>query len=285
MEWFRLAAFADEASPSADGQFAALQRNSLHGVEMRDIDGQNVTKLSLTKAKELRKQLEDRGLVVWSLGTPLGKTELGRDDFEAELDKLRYTLEVADVLGSSNIRMFSFYLPGSEDPAVYRQQVLDRLGQMAEAARGSGVTLCHENEKGIYGDTPERCVDILTQIPELRAIYDPANFIQCGQDTWHAWMLVHPYVKYMHIKDALADGRVVPPGEGVGQIARLLEAYRAQGGQWLSIEPHLGQFVGLAALEREGEKSVVGTYAYESLDAAFDAACQALKKVLGGMKA
>ena len=38
-------------------------------------------------------------------------------------------------------------------------------------AEGTGITLLHENEKEIYGDTPARCLDILTQIgsPTLRA--------------------------------------------------------------------------------------------------------------------
>ncbi|HAA24848.1 MAG TPA: xylose isomerase, partial [Ruminiclostridium sp.] len=44
-----------------------------------------------------------------------------------------------------------------------------------------GIILAHENEKGIYGDTPERCVDIIKSMncDYVRAVFDPANFIQC----------------------------------------------------------------------------------------------------------
>lgn len=279
MPTFKLCAFADEASPLVDAQIAAMHRNSLHGVELRQVDGENISSITLEKAAEVRKKLDDAGLIAWSLGSPLGKIDIETGDWAAEQDKLKHTIELAHVLGAENIRMFSFYMPKDGDPAAFRSEVLNRLARMADIARGSGVTLCHENEKGIYGDIPERCVDIHQAVPEIAGVFDPANYIQCGQDTWHCWELMHPYLKYMHIKDALPEGMVVPAGAGAGQIARLLEAYHAQGGQWLTIEPHLKIFDGLAALEREGEKSQVGGYVFETPDAAFDAACEALKKL------
>ena len=108
-------------------------------------------------------------------------------------------------------------------------------------------------------------------------VFDPANFIQCGQDTWEAWELLASRTYYMHIKDALADGNVVPAGHGIGQVKRILDAYRAQGGTAVTIEPHLQVFSGLQGLEREGEKTQMGAYCYENSDAAFDAACAALR--------
>ena len=46
----RLYAFADEASPMIDGQIAAMKRNGLQGLEMRNVDGVNVSEISLEKA-------------------------------------------------------------------------------------------------------------------------------------------------------------------------------------------------------------------------------------------
>ena len=87
---------------------------------------------------------------------------------------------------------------------------------MISAAKGSGVDLCHENEKGIYGDVAERCYKLHTALPEFKGVFDPANFVQCGEDTLVAWELLKPFMKYAHIKDAKADGKVVPPGDGIG---------------------------------------------------------------------
>jgi len=278
----RIYAFADEASPSIDLQIQAMQRNGLQGLEIRNVDGENISAISPDKAREVRRKLDDAGLVTWSLGSPLGKIDIEKDDFSAHLDALKHTLELADILGARNIRMFSFFLPAGKDPSQFRGEVLDRLHRMVETAAGSGIALCHENEKGIYGDVASRCLDILTDVPELRGVFDPANFVQCGQDTLEAWDLLKDRIYYMHIKDAMfADSSVVPAGCGDGHVKEVLEAFLARGGQDLTVEPHLAVFDGLKGLERKGDRSIVGgTFVYASNDEAFDAACAALRKLL-----
>ncbi|MBR6187119.1 MAG: sugar phosphate isomerase/epimerase [Clostridia bacterium] len=278
----RIFAFADEASPMIDGQIAALLRNGMQGLEIRNVDGENISSISLEKAKEVRAKLDGHGLIVWSLGSPIGKTDIEQENMDAVLHSLRHSLDIARILGAGNIRMFSFYIPAGKDPADYRGKVIDRLGRMTEAARDSGVALCHENEKGIYGDNAARCLDLLSEVKELCGVFDPANFIQCGQDTWEAWELLHGRIKYLHVKDALfADGSVVPAGKGEGQVGKILDAFLRQGGSEMTVEPHLQVFDGLKQLERKGEESLIGGhYAYPNSDAAFDAAGSALKELL-----
>ena len=276
----RIFAFADEACPQIDGQIKALTRNGLQGLEIRNVDGQNVSDISLEKAREVRSKLEDAGLVTRSVGSPIGKIDIVRDDNQAHMEKLKHTLEVAGELGAGNIRMFSYYIPQGEDPENYRNEVIDRLGAMLELAKGTGVDLCHENEKGFYGDVAPRCAELLRQLPDLKGIFDPANFIQSGQETLEAWEMLHDRIKYMHIKDALENHSVVPAGRGVGHLAELLKMFRAQGGNNVTIEPHLAVFAGLSDLEREGQTSKVGVYSYPNSDAAFDAAADALKEIL-----
>ncbi len=279
MSKYILSAFADEASPALDGQVAAMVRNGITGLELRALDGQNVTELSDEKAKLVRKVLEDNGLFVWSAGSPLGKIDIN-DDFAPHLELFRRTIDITRTLGAEHIRMFSFFMPKGEDPANYKNAVMDRLGAFVEAAAGSGVILCHENEKGIYGDLAPRCAEIHAAFPTLKAVFDPANFVQCGQDTLAAWELLKENVEYLHIKDALPDGNVVPAGKGAGNVPQIIADYVARGGDHFTLEPHLTVFAGLAALERKGDESGVGSYRYPSADAAFDAATEALKAIL-----
>lgn len=283
MKMPKICAFADEASPMIDGQIAAMLRNGMQGLEIRNVDGENISAISLNKAKEVRRKLDDHGLIVWALGSPIGKTDIKQDNMDAVLGSLRHSLDLANALGAKNIRMFSFYMPQGDDPAIYHQKVMDRLNRMAETANGSGVKLCHENEKGIYGDNAARCREILDEVPELNGVFDPANFVQYGQDTWEAWELLKNRIAYMHIKDAMfADGSVVPAGKGEGQVEKILRAFLSRGGNALTLEPHLKVFDGLKALERKGEESRVSNeYAYPTSDAAFDAAGSALKELLG----
>lgn len=276
----KIYAFADEASGQLAGQIRAMKRNGLDGLEIRGVDGENVSELSLAKAREVHERLADEGLAVWSVGSPIGKIDLEKDDFDRHLCKLRHTLDVARELGAGQLRMFSFYIPAGRAPEDCRQQVIDWTGEMLRVGEGSGVTFCHENEKGIYGDVAVRCAELLRLFPQMEGVFDPANFVQCGQDTWEAWEMLSPRIRYLHIKDALPDGSVVPAGCGAGNVKRIVDAYRARGGNALTVEPHLSVFSGLGALEREGERTQVGAYRYETSDAAFDAACQALRALL-----
>ena len=272
-------AFADEASASVDKQIAAMKRNGLQGLEIRNVDGVNISDITVEKANEVRQKLKEAGLEVWSIGSPLGKIGIG-DDFDAHMAKFRHTLEIAKILECNNIRLFSFYLPGDKEPESYRDEVVYKLQQMVEAARDSGIDLCHENEKGIYGDVAKRCLELHKAVPELKGIFDPANFIQCGQDTLEAWELLHPYIKYLHIKDALTDGMVVPAGAGIGHLKEIVDKFRAQGGGHVTVEPHLTVFEGLRELEGKDREIKVAEYKYPDADTAFDVACDALKALL-----
>lgn len=280
MNNIKIYAFADEACPMIDGQIAALQKNDLDGLEIRNIDKINVSDISDAKAKEVRNKLDSVGLKVWSIGSPIGKINID-DNFDAHTEKFRRTLEIAEILGADNIRLFSFFIPKDKNPADYRQEIIERLGMFLDFASGTDITLCHENEKGIYGDVPERCLEIHKALPEMPAVFDPANFIQCGADALKCWEMLKEYVKYLHIKDALEDGSVVPAGKGVGNLPLILEDFVKNGGKCVTIEPHLTVFDGLSSLENDGNRSVVGdVYRYPSGTAAFKAATDALKELI-----
>ena len=274
----KIYAFSDEAAISLEGQIAALKRNGLDGMEIRGVDGENISGISAKKAGEILKRLKENGLSVWSIGSPIGKINL-EDDFEAHLEVLKHTLEIANILECGNLRMFSFYLPKGKRPEDCRGEVIDKLGKMAETAEPYGIRMCHENEKEIYGDIAPRCAEILDAVPALRCVFDPANFIQSGQDVPEAWKLLGGRVYYMHIKDALADGTVVPAGKGIGHLPEILKDYRARGGSAATVEPHLQVFAGFAALEKDARTPMM-KYAYGSGDEAFDAACGALKELM-----
>ena len=271
---FKLAAFADEADGRLDKQISAMSENGIDYLEIRGVDGENVSDISEEKAREIRKKLEDAGLSVWSVGSPFGKIGIG-EDFAPHLEKFKRGIETANILGAKHMRIFSFYVP-HDNAEKYTGEVISRLEKFLSAASGSGIVLCHENEKGIYGDIAARCEEIHKNFPEIKAVFDPANFIQCGQDTKAAWEILSPYVEYMHIKDALSDGSVVPAGKGEGNISFLLENYK---GDVLTIEPHLSVFAGFEKLE-QGHENMQKKYCYSSSREAFDAAVSALKELI-----
>ena len=273
-----LCAFADEASPYIGGQIRAMERNGIFRLEIRGVDRENIKDITPRKAEEVRARLDDAGIRVWSMGSPIGKQSLS-EDFGPHLDDFRRVTELAGILGADRIRMFSFYPVAGADPASTREEVFRRLQLLCENTP-EGMVLCHENEKEIWGEQPEACLEIHKAFPTIRAVFDPANYVQSGVDTLAAWDMLAPYVDYMHVKDAMPDGTVVPAGMGAGNLPELIRRYRAQGGEVLTLEPHLTDFVGLSGLERGETDKRVGGLSYKDNDEAFDAAVEALKDVI-----
>lgn len=271
----RVAAFADEASKDLSGQIAAMKRNGISMLEIRFVGADNISKISADTAREIRKALDANDLSVWSIGSPTGKIALN-GDFETHMDEFKHQLQLADILGAKHYRLFSFY--ETDDSTACFDLVCERLRRFIDTAKGSGIVLCHENEKGIYGDTAAKCLKIHQALPEMRAIFDPANYLQCGEVILPAWDLIAPYVEYLHIKDCNAEGKVVPPGTGLGNLPALLKKYAEQGGDVVTLEPHLTKFIGLDKLEN-GEKTE-SAISYATSDEAFDAAAAALRKMI-----
>lgn len=269
----KLCAFSDEADASLDGQIAALKRNNVPYMEMRNVDGKNVTALTLEEAKAVKEKLDANGIAVWSIGSPLGKVSI-HTDFEEYLKLVRHTCQLANVLGAKKIRMFSFF-EAYED----REKVFAYLNEMAKIGAEYGVDMCHENEKDIYGDTLERVKDVMDNTTGLKFIYDPANYLQCGEtDADLTLNAFHATTDYFHIKDVKVDsGAIVPAGCGDGKIDKLVSMITSD--KTLTLEPHLTVFEGYSHIDKTELKH---EYTFKNATEAFDAAVNAIKKILIG---
>ena len=274
----RLCAFADEASSALSGQIAALKRNGISHLEIRGVNGKNIKDLSRAEVLEVKSALDGADISVWSIGSPIGKITLA-DDFHAHTEDFQRILEAADVLGAKRIRMFSFFPVKGMSEQTVRDSVCERIDTLLSLTPEE-ITLCHENEKEIFGENTENCLFLHRTFPRLRAVFDPANFVQCGVDTAAAWKALRDYVDYLHIKDAVQDGTVVPAGMGIGNVPMIVGDYLARGGDMMTLEPHLFDFTGLSALEN-GKSVKLGISAYKDNDEAFDAAVAALKAIVG----
>ncbi|MBN2316858.1 MAG: sugar phosphate isomerase/epimerase, partial [Sedimentisphaerales bacterium] len=214
----------------------------------------NIMDLTVAELKEAKKMIEDHGLKVSAIGSPIGKVKLD-EPFQPHLDKFRHAVDLAVLFKTPYIRMFSYYAPEGKDINDYREQVMERMAAKVEALEDADVTMVHENEANIYGHTAANCVDMVETInsPKLRLVYDPANFVwgeKLTNNVEVCWPVMKPYVVHIHIKDwKLGSGDVGSvPGEGDGQIKELLAELAAMNYDGcMTMEPHLqtgGQFGG-----------------------------------------
>ena len=272
-----LSAFADEFSSDIDTQIKMLSENGIGYIEPRFIGEKNISELSENEAKELKSKLNFANIGVYSLGSPLGKIKLS-DDFDAHLELSKRIFENAAILGAQRVRMFSFYMRSGQTRAEARGEVIEKLGKMIELADSYGITLCHENEGSIYGESPEACCDILSAFGgKLKAVFDMGNFVLGGYKPYpDAYKLLSPYVDYFHIKDALYAGAIVPPGVGEASIKEILSEAVKGGDAVATLEPHLETFSGLGRLTG---RTFNNPYKFESKEAAFLVAIEKIKKI------
>lgn len=255
---FVLSGFADEISADLSVQLDVLEEMGLRHLELRGVWGKNVLALEDSEIKTIKAELDGRGMRISAIGSPIGKIKID-DPFEPHLVDLRRAIALAEFFGCPYVRIFSFFVPeGRAD--VYRPQVMKRMKALLNEAKGHPVTLLHENESHIYGDIPRRCRDLHETLasPQFRMTFDPANFVMCGVRPFsQGYAMLRDHIAYVHIKDGLlAEKRVVPAGQGDGELRELLRELLDRGYDgFLSLEPHLasaGDFSGFSGPELFG---------------------------------
>lgn len=250
----KLSAFADEVTEDFRGQVEYLAQEKVGYIEPRFINKKNIMDLNQGELKEARQMLQDHGLKVSAIGSPIGKVRLD-EPFEPHLDKFKHAVDLAQFFETPFIRMFSYYAPEGKNIDDYRDQVLERMAAKVQVVQDVDVTMVHENEARIYGHTAENCADLIEAVgsSKLALAYDPANFVwgeQLTNNVEVCWPVMKPYVVHIHIKDWKLGSPDIGsiPGQGDGQIKELLAELAAMDYDGcMTMEPHLktgGQFGG-----------------------------------------
>lgn len=249
-----LSAFADEVTDDFKGQIDFLESEKVRSIEIRFVSKKNVLDLTRAELNEAKKMMDDHGIRVSAVASPIGKVRID-EPFPPHLDKFKHAIDLALFFEAPFIRIFSYYPPAGGRIETHRGEVLERMAQKVRLLEGTDLVMVHENETDIYGSSAENCVDLVESIgsPKLRLAYDPANFVWGQKITNNVdvcWPKMKHYVVHVHIKDwGLGETNVGSmPGEGDAQIHELLadlSAMKYEG--FLTVEPHLksgGQFGG-----------------------------------------
>ncbi len=241
---FTLTALGDEISPDIVREMDVLDEQGIRYVELRGAKGQCISTLRRNQLEAIHKKLAERGFRVSAIASPIGKIRVD-EDFDEHLKVLEKVQDAAEVLETRCIRVFSFYPDPGGNLLNRRDEVLERMSALVDCARGRNQVLLVENAKRVYGESPERSLDILqsVQSPHLRACFDFGNFVEAGVRPFtEAYPLLKDYVDYVQVKDAqkLPDGtcRIVAAGNGDGQVREVLAELAGQERDiFLSVEP------------------------------------------------
>jgi sugar phosphate isomerase/epimerase len=286
-----LSAFADEAGPTTAEQIAALEEAGIKHIDIRNIDGHNITVLPLDHARKIREQLDAAGITVAMYGSPIGKIDIA-DDFNIDLDKLKHLGALRPILGGSAVRLFSYYNKNHQPKEEFRKESLRRLRELKNVAQTLGLVLYHENEGKIFGDRGEDVAVIAQELRDpgaggaFKMIFDFGNYNYGKENAWEVWQKLAATSDAFHLKDCewTNDGQVhhVPVGSGGGHIHEILaDAVRKNipaGDVPATVEPHLQHSAAVRATGPGG----IPNQAYSKMTAnqSFQIACRAAKETL-----
>lgn len=242
VQMFYISGFYDEVSGKLSEQLRVLQALGGRYLCPRGINGKNIAAYTAAQfTQQVQPQLEEAGVQISSLGSPIGKIAINDDKaYARQLEQLRHLVQIAQSTGCRYIRCFSFFVPQKEDSQRYHGPVAEKLHGFLRVVEGSGITLLHENEKKIYGDIPERVLALTRELghEQFRLCYDASNYLQCGVDAWEAYEKTKEHTVYYHMKDCI-NGVEVPLGIGDGAIRKILsDLHKAGYNGFVTLEPH-----------------------------------------------
>ena len=234
--------FADEAGSSIEEQIEAHQAAGMTHIDLRNVEGFNITALPLDVAEEVKAKMDAAGMSCCMFGSPIGKIDV-TDDLEIDLDRLRHLAKLIPIFGTNKVRMFSYHNQNDIPYDEFESQAIDRVTQLKALAKELGLALYHENEKGIYGERLDATLKLLETLRDGESffgIFDASNFNQSGDDCWENWLALRDHTDALHLKDSDDDGAHTPLGQGNGYYGRIMDDMVERG--WsgpVVLEPHL----------------------------------------------
>ena len=217
-----LSGFADEAAnqKTIDQQFAALAALGMRYFSIRFIDAgngvKNVMALDDDEIVTVKEKLDEYGLSVSSIGSPIGKVKLcdvddgtstGYRPFDQYLvDEVVRACELAETFGTKLIRGFSFYHPKGSPLEDHFAQAVDQVGQITEVCDQRGLTFGLEVEANLVGQNGQTLAKMHQQVDNnaLVLIFDGGNLVMQGyseEEIYDQYVAMKPGMGWIHIKD------------------------------------------------------------------------------------
>jgi sugar phosphate isomerase/epimerase len=267
-----LTGITDEAADDLDGQIRACRELGWEWIDLRTIDGVNITNISDAEFDRLLEKLDAAGLRISSFGSAIANW--GRrvtDPLETDLEELERAIPRMQKAGTRFLRIMS-YRPEATAPtataggtaaatgspwsdAELKDEVIRRLTEITRRAEDGGIVCLHENCDTWGGQSYEHTLELLERIdsPAFSLVFDTGNPVETRdarpgadgayQDAYEFYRAVRDHIGYVHIKDGYVEGeRTVYafPGEGNARIPEILSDLFDSGYDGgFSIEPHV----------------------------------------------
>lgn len=248
----QISGFYDEVTSDFNKQMALAKKLGGEYICPRNVDGKNIANYSLEEFQvSILPRMKENDIKFSSIGSPIGKIGINDEEgYEKQKKQLETLIRIAKKADCKYIRVFSFFY-GKEDPDSCLDKVVEKMRGFLEIAKGSGVTLLHENEKKIFGDVPSRVLKLYENLKDdgLQFIFDSSNFVQCDVNVKEAFEQLKDIIVYYHIKDCSEYKVEVPLGVGLGEYQYIIDELKKRNYEgFMTLEPHTWKYAVLKPL-------------------------------------
>lgn len=240
----KLSFITDEATQSLTEAIEFAKHNQFSGVELRSVENMPIDQIPAERLRTYRAELDAAELTVCCLASSFYKNSL--QNVSDEIDKLHRLCDAADILGCKFIRGFSFFAP--ESGPHLTEEIIAAFIPAMDILKNRGKTLLLEADPSVNTTNHASLAALLCRLdsPVIAAIFDPGNDIYDPQGEVpypDGFRAIRPWIRHVHIKDAVLDGHGHPQcvcvGTGMVNYPPLLKDLAAGGYQgWFSLETH-----------------------------------------------
>ena len=224
MQRFRIGAITDEFSSDIHIAAEAMHELGMKGAELRVVGGRNIMDLSDDEIAKTVMVLQENGLEVVSIASPLLKCSLPDapevdSRFQQDIFNSKHTFEdqprlaerafqIAKLTGAKIVRVFSYWRV--VEPEAVFERVVDALQELSDKAAAHGLIIGLENEHACNIATAQETARVLAAIDHenLQVVWDPANAYVSGENPFPTgYQLLDPVrIAHVHAKDCTLEG-------------------------------------------------------------------------------
>ncbi len=260
--------FADEASAGIEGQIKATKELGWKYIESRAIDGVNIHDIPEEKFEEVASKLEESGIEINCFGSAVAnwsRSPLTDKDFQETTEQLKRALVRMKRMNCTMIRGMSFKAQWDRSAwdAEVEELVFRKVNYLVKMCEDAGVLYLHENCNNYGGMSWRHTLKLLDHVksPNFKLVFDTGNpvlnfdrsegdALEKPQSAWVFYSHVKEFIHYVHIKDAIFEGKnndggfnratFTFPGEGEGDVKQIVTDLLANGYDGgFSMEPHM----------------------------------------------
>ena len=196
---------------SIDEVVNSAKKYGFEGVEIRGIKGEldirKVPVFSDEHIAQTRKLFQKAGIEIISIDSSARLFNLEKEEQKINVQEVKDYIRLANTIGAPLVRVFGGFIPGNINFEEASKQLAKTLSKLGDFAQEMNVTVALETHDSFLTGKDVSEVMKLTDHKSVGVIWDISNCFRTGKPIEETAEFLAPYIKLVHIKDSIWNGK------------------------------------------------------------------------------